>query len=236
MTSTVYRDPHGTSTVKFGTAVYCGYLEYRPSLICCFLWPQKISTRCQNPESSGTENNLWTFWTMKGLSPDIDWIDSVIYHWSVWPVGWWSATMHGKIRFSVCGDTDPGSTVLLCYRQFSESGCDLHGVSQSSLSRCISAVAKVLNRHASQFIWFPTGGANQQRIKAEFYDIAAFLNLLWCVEGTQITIIAPPKQYKQVYICHKGFHSVNVEDVCDAQPLSQNTWEARTMRISSVTV
>jgi len=29
---------------------------------------------------------------------------------------------------------------------------DLHGVSQSSLSRCISAVAKVLNRHASQFI------------------------------------------------------------------------------------
>ena len=33
MTSTVYRDPHGTSTVKFGTAVYRGYREYRPSLI-----------------------------------------------------------------------------------------------------------------------------------------------------------------------------------------------------------
>ena len=32
MTSTVYRDPHGTSTVKFGTAVYRGYREYRPSL------------------------------------------------------------------------------------------------------------------------------------------------------------------------------------------------------------
>ena len=34
MTSTVYRDPHGTSTVKFGTAVYRGYREYRPSLVC----------------------------------------------------------------------------------------------------------------------------------------------------------------------------------------------------------
>ena len=33
MTSTVYRDPHGTSTVKFGTAVYRGYREYRPSLV-----------------------------------------------------------------------------------------------------------------------------------------------------------------------------------------------------------
>ena len=33
MTSTVYRDPHGTSTVKFGTAVYRGYREYRPSLL-----------------------------------------------------------------------------------------------------------------------------------------------------------------------------------------------------------
>ena len=28
---TVYRDPHGTGTVKFGTAVYRGYREYRPS-------------------------------------------------------------------------------------------------------------------------------------------------------------------------------------------------------------
>ena len=33
MTSTVYRDPHGTITVKFGTAVYREYREYRPSLL-----------------------------------------------------------------------------------------------------------------------------------------------------------------------------------------------------------
>jgi len=33
VTSTVYRDPHGTGTVKFGTAVYRGYREYRPSLV-----------------------------------------------------------------------------------------------------------------------------------------------------------------------------------------------------------
>ena len=33
MTSTVYRDPHGTSTVKFGAAVYRGCREYRPSLV-----------------------------------------------------------------------------------------------------------------------------------------------------------------------------------------------------------
>jgi len=34
VTSTVYRDPHGSGTVKFGTAVYRGYREYRPSLHC----------------------------------------------------------------------------------------------------------------------------------------------------------------------------------------------------------
>ena len=92
---------------------------------------------------------------------------------------------------------------------------DLHGVSQSSVSRSISAVAKALNRHASQFIRFPTDGANQQRIKADFHDIAAFPNVLGCVDGTQIAITAP-KENEHIYIGRKGFHSMNVQGVCDA--------------------
>ena len=35
VTTAVYRDLGGTSTVKFGTAVYRGYREYRPSLVGC---------------------------------------------------------------------------------------------------------------------------------------------------------------------------------------------------------
>ena len=53
-------------------------------------------------------------------------------------------------------------------------GGDLHGVSQSSVSRCANAVANALNRHASQFIRFPTDEASQRHIKAEFCDIAGF--------------------------------------------------------------
>ena len=73
---------------------------------------------------------------------------------------------------------DTSSTALLCYRQFPASRrCgDLHGVSQSSVSRCVYAVANALNRYAYQFIRFLTDEASQRHIKAEFYDIAAELS------------------------------------------------------------
>ena len=91
---------------------------------------------------------------------------------------------------------------------------DLHGVSQSSVSRCVNAVANALNHHASQFIRFPTDEASQRHIKAEFYDIAGFPNVLGCVDGTQIAITAP-KLNEHVYVCRKGFHSLNVQGICD---------------------
>lgn len=93
---------------------------------------------------------------------------------------------------------------------------DLHGVSQSSVSRCVNAVAKALNRHASQFIKFPTDEASQRRMKAEFYDIAGFPNVLGCVDGTHIATAAP-KTNEHVYVCRKGFHSLNVQGICDAR-------------------
>jgi len=93
---------------------------------------------------------------------------------------------------------------------------DLHGVSQSSVSRSVNAVAKAVSRHASQFIKFPTDEASQRRIKAEFYDLAGFPNVLGCVDGTQIPILAP-KVNEHVYVCRKGFHSLNVQGICDAK-------------------
>ena len=46
MTSTVYRDLHGTGTVKFGTAVYRGYRDYRPSLILMLVIGENL--RCKS--------------------------------------------------------------------------------------------------------------------------------------------------------------------------------------------
>jgi len=57
----------------------------------------------------------------------------------------------------------------LCYfatSSFQRVDGDLHGVSQSSVSRCANAVANALSHHASQFIRFPTDEARQHHIKA----------------------------------------------------------------------
>ena len=93
---------------------------------------------------------------------------------------------------------------------------DLHGVSQSSVSRCVTGVGKALSRRASQYITFPTNEASQRRVKSEFFDVAGFPNVLGCVDGTQIAITAPTTN-EHIYVCRKGFHSMNIQATCDAK-------------------
>ena len=93
---------------------------------------------------------------------------------------------------------------------------DLHGVSQSSVSRCITGVGKALSRRASQYITFPTNEASQQHVKSEFFDVAGFPNVLVCVDGTQIAITVPTTN-EHIYVCRKGFHSMNIQAICDAK-------------------
>jgi len=93
---------------------------------------------------------------------------------------------------------------------------DLHGISQPSVSRCVHAVSKLLTCNASAYIKFPTDDATQRKAMADFYKIAAFPNVLGCVDGTQIPILSP-RINENVYVCRKGFHSLNVQAVCDAQ-------------------
>jgi len=77
-------------------------------------------------------------------------------------------------------------------------------------------MAKALSRHAPKYIKFPTDETSQQHIKAEFYDFAGFPDVLGCVDGTQISIVAPAVN-EHILVCRKGFHSLNVQGICDAK-------------------
>jgi len=55
---------------------------------------------------------------------------------------------------------------------------DLHGVSQSSVSRYVTGVGKSLSCRASQYIMFPTNEASQRRVKFEFFDVAGLPDVL----------------------------------------------------------
>ena len=44
----------------------------------------------------------------------------------------------------------------------------------------------------------------------DFYKIAAFPNVLGSADGTQIPISSPAAN-ENIYVCHKGFHSLSVQ-------------------------
>lgn len=93
---------------------------------------------------------------------------------------------------------------------------DLHGISQASVSRCVSSVSTALCRKAASYIHFPTDHEEVKMIMSNFHDIAKFPNVISCVDGTQIAITSP-RQNEHLYVCRKGYHSLNVQVICDAK-------------------
>ena len=50
----------------------------------------------------------------------------------------------------------------------------------------------------------------------KFYSIGAFPKVMGAVDGMLIPIRAPAKE-EYLYVCHKGFHAINVIAVCGAE-------------------
>ena len=49
----------------------------------------------------------------------------------------------------------------------------------------------------------------------DFYAIAGFPKVVGAIDGTLIPIKAPSKE-EHLYVCHKGYHAINVMAVCNA--------------------
>jgi hypothetical protein len=93
---------------------------------------------------------------------------------------------------------------------------DVHGISQPSVSRCVTAVSTALCRIAPRHIEFPKDDRSQREVMASYFKVAGFPGVLGCVDGTQIEITSPSTS-EHLYICRKGYHAINVQGVCDAQ-------------------
>ncbi|XP_050734738.1 putative nuclease HARBI1 [Eriocheir sinensis] len=91
------------------------------------------------------------------------------------------------------------------------------GPSQSSISRAISKTIDALAdvNVLKRFITFPVTQDSADRKKAEFFAIANFPNIVGAIDGTHIRIVAPRDQ-EEVYVNRKGYHSMNVQVVFDA--------------------
>ncbi|CAG5034366.1 unnamed protein product [Parnassius apollo] len=93
---------------------------------------------------------------------------------------------------------------------------DLHGVSQPIVSRTCKRVAEILSRMSREFIKMPTSLNEQQETIRKFRSIANFPTVIGAIDCTHIRIKKVNANGGQLYINRKGFSSINVQVVCDA--------------------
>ena len=84
-----------------------------------------------------------------------------------------------------------------------------HGISQTSLSRCVTAVCVGLASIASRYIQFPS--ESRQRVFQElFLQHGGFPLAFGCIDGSHAAINAPASN-EEVYVNRKLFHSIYMQ-------------------------
>lgn len=85
------------------------------------------------------------------------------------------------------------------------------------ISRYVAKYSEIITRHlASKYIRFPQSENEMTETKAAFIAYHHFPGTLGVIDGTQIAITALPVGIENAYINRKGYHSINVQVVCNA--------------------
>ena len=113
-------------------------------------------------------------------------------------------------------------------------------VSKDSVRRSIFGVADALLCHADHFIKFPTPEAMDEE-RTRFFRMGRFPGVWGCIDGTHIPIQAPSED-EENYVNRKGWHSINVQAICDSEGKFYDvvvkwpgaTHDARILRSSAV--
>ena len=73
---------------------------------------------------------------------------------------------------------------------------------------------EALDRHLNNVV-FPTSDRELVQMKKKLVGIAEIPNFIGAVDCTHIAMLAP-REREDVYVCRKGYHSINVQVVVDA--------------------
>ncbi|XP_011859704.1 PREDICTED: putative nuclease HARBI1 [Vollenhovia emeryi] len=88
-------------------------------------------------------------------------------------------------------------------------------MAQSTVSTRFAEISNLICIHlAEEWIVFPTVVADIQRKKARFLEATMFPNTIGAVDCTHVAMIAPSEE-EHNYLNRKGFHSKNVQIICD---------------------
>ena len=114
----------------------------------------------------------------------------------------------------------PQEQVLVALRFFASGsflevvGDTVGGIPKCTVSRIVSRVSTALARKQQEFIRWPSTAAERQEIKTGFFEKGGFPGVIGCIDGTHIRIQGP-SAHENDYVNRKGFHSINVQAICD---------------------
>ena len=98
---------------------------------------------------------------------------------------------------------------------------NIFGLHISTISRIVYCCSRALASLYDQFIEF-THGAELQRVQEDFARIARLPGIVGEIECTHIPIMCPNKEQSELFRNRKGYFSINVQAIEDAELLIRN--------------
>lgn len=107
-----------------------------------------------------------------------------------------------------------------CYQSCVGDSFNL-GLSQQTMSICIEQVTSAITDHLlERWVVFPQTDRSRNQVKQRFMQEYNFPGVIGAIDCTHVAIISPPVEHPThpglSYYNRKGFYSINVQLICDA--------------------
>lgn len=95
---------------------------------------------------------------------------------------------------------------------------NLLAVSQATCHRILKNVIIAMDKYLlGKFVVFPTDDTELTRLKQTFFQQFNIPGVIGAIDCTHVAILSPPKDVEHVYLNRKGYHSKNVQLICDIE-------------------
>ena len=101
---------------------------------------------------------------------------------------------------------------------------DRHGVSEASVCRVVNSVTELLGRKKNEYIKWPTNRKDVSDAQEGFFwKSGGFPEVVGALDCTHVRLdCCPFGENEHVYVNRKGWHSINVQLVCDSNYIITN--------------
>lgn len=96
-------------------------------------------------------------------------------------------------------------------------------ISQPMVSRLINKITRVIVNHITpKYICFPRNREEQTATKNKFFRAYNMPGILGVIDGTHVGVAGLPHNIENAFVNRKGFHSINVQIVCNSDLIITN--------------